>query len=297
MDFVNSVITPFEQELLKEDRNKNLVIYPERGKYYYYTAWPSLDKISYLTKDKFLVYNRFAYAGKYMKEMKLGELKFYVFENYIDDKNQEILVERTKSAFYEVNSEYNSRLKTAKKLEVVCNAQEARHYYVTNFTEVVIKDDCTYYYTIHPPSNYVGKHTGSQIKGWGKDMEEWSYFMNEGKEVVIKHTDTTAFYHVALPSYYQAKPKEYLVVRSPVIGKYYEATFWERKEGHLPNERHFTTETTNRNYVGKYLRTRSEGQGDGADHWAIFLKDGNEIEIEYDYDGKLAFYEVEAQEN
>lgn len=97
-------------------------------------------------------------------------------------------------------------------------------------------------------------------------------------------------------AYYDShKPKEIFVVRSPVVGKYYEATFWDRREGHWDNEKHYSKATTKREYAGQYLRTRSEGYGDGADHWAIFLRDGKEIEIEYDYDGKRAFYEVEAR--
>lgn len=88
------------------------------------------------------------------------------------------------------------------------------------------------------------------------------------------------------------KSKEILVVRTPVVGKYYEATFWSRKEGHWSAEQHFTKESVSRIYAGKFLRHRSEGYGDGADHWAIFLRDGIEIEIEYDYDGRRAFYEV-----
>ena len=55
------------------------------------------------------------------------------------------------------------------------------------------------------------------------------------------------------------KIKELPVVRSPLEGKYYESTFWDRKEGNWDNEKHFVNETTPRRYVGKYLRTRSEG--------------------------------------
>ncbi len=91
-------------------------------------------------------------------------------------------------------------------------------------------------------------------------------------------------------------PNEIFVVRSPVLGKYYEATFWDRREGQWDNEKHYSKTTTKREYVGQYLRTRSEGYGDGADYWAIFLRDGKEVEIEYDYDGKRAFYEVESRE-
>jgi len=93
-------------------------------------------------------------------------------------------------------------------------------------------------------------------------------------------------------AYYETHIKELPVVRTPVVGKYYEATFYDRKDGHWSNEKHFVNETTPRRYVGKYLRTRSEGWGDGADHWAIFLIGNQEIEVEYDYDGKRAFFEV-----
>lgn len=82
-------------------------------------------------------------------------------------------------------------------------------------------------------------------------------------------------------------------MRTPIQGKYYEATFWTDKEGVWPEpERYYTDESTERQYVGMYLMHRQEGYGDGADHWAIFLLDNQEVEIEYDYDGKRAFLEV-----
>ena len=96
-------------------------------------------------------------------------------------------------------------------------------------------------------------------------------------------------------AYYDAQIKEVLVVRTPVEGKYYEATFWDKKEGHWSVEKHYAKETTPREYVGQYVRHEKQGYGDSADHWAIFLKDGKEIKIEYDYDGKRAWYEVEPQ--
>ena len=94
-------------------------------------------------------------------------------------------------------------------------------------------------------------------------------------------------------TYYETHIKELPVVRSPVEGNYYEATFWDRREGFWPNEQYYAKETTPRRYVGKYLRTRTEGCGDGADHWAIFLSGNEEIAVEYDYDEKRAFYELE----
>ena len=87
--------------------------------------------------------------------------------------------------------------------------------------------------------------------------------------------------------------KELAVVRTPIEGKYYEATFWQRREGHWSAEKHYTKESTPREYVGMFLRHKQEGRGDGADHWGIFLRDGIEIEVEYDYDGKRAWYEVD----
>jgi len=86
--------------------------------------------------------------------------------------------------------------------------------------------------------------------------------------------------------------KEVEVVRSPIEGKYYETTFWTRREGLWPEEHYYTTVAVKREYVGMYLRHKQQGYGDGADHWAIFLRDGVEIEIEYDYEGTRAFYEV-----
>lgn len=321
------------------------VMQPQKGKYYYYTAYDNVSDLS-MTNSKF------AYAGKYIREAKLYGLSLGVFQNY-GDTNQELMIDLSKTAFYEVNPDQAYiQLQPATKLEVVCDAQEGRHYYATNFTEIVDKgNNCALYYTINPLTKYVGKFTGVRMDGWGKNMKARSYFVNEGKEIIIEHNTTTAFYHTVLPSYNvasappsyqmacqlptagappsydasmcempinvckackqlghrihtcpnekerqrlydQSKPKELFVVRTPIVGKYYEATFWEKREGPFDNERHFIKETTKREYVGKYLRHRQEGCGDGADYWGIFLRDGNEIQIEYDYDGKRAFYEV-----
>jgi hypothetical protein len=85
---------------------------------------------------------------------------------------------------------------------------------------------------------------------------------------------------------------EIIVVRRPTEGKYYSATFWTRRTGDWTNEIYYTDFSRPIEYAGLYLRHRQQGYGDGADHWAIFLKDGKEHEIEYDYEGKRAFYEV-----
>jgi hypothetical protein len=96
---------------------------------------------------------------------------------------------------------------------------------------------------------------------------------------------TTAFHEVK-----PDKNNELKVVLMPEVGKYYESTYWDRKS----MEQHYINISTPRQYVGQYLRRKQIGYGDGADHWAIFLLDGQEIEVIYDYDFKRAFYEVEA---
>lgn len=95
-------------------------------------------------------------------------------------------------------------------------------------------------------------------------------------------------------AYHEIHVKELPVVCIPVEGNYYEATFWDRREGLWPKEKYYSKETTPRKYVGQYMRSRTEGCGDGADHWAIFLSGNQEVEVEYDYYGKRAFYEVKA---
>jgi hypothetical protein len=326
--------------------NIAIVIIPKKGKHYYYSTKQADDKDELtLGNSKLLKYRIQAdtncvYAGKFVREVYQDGISWAAFQKYsAGHQAQEVLVEMSKTIFYEVFQDGTEciQLKMAKKLEVVREAQENRYYYVTDFTEVVDKDtDREKYYTIHPQTRYVGQHTGSRMDGWGKDMRMWSHFMNKGHEVIVVHTNTTAFYHVDIASSHdfsdsrgiisqepvktcmackqpdhrihtcghenkrqlyfdnQSSQKELLVVRSPVEGKYYEATFWTRKEGLWPiKEKYYTTNTIDqREYAGKFLRTRSEGGGDGGDHWAVFMRDGKEIEIEYDYDGKRAFYEV-----
>ena len=88
--------------------------------------------------------------------------------------------------------------------------------------------------------------------------------------------------------------KEVEVVRSVVEGKYYEATYLTKTIGIWPKEKYYSTKP--REYVGQYLRHRQQGMGDGADHWYIFLRNNEEIEVELDYEGKRAFYEVSPRE-
>ena len=269
-----------------------VILKPEEGKNYYYTTWTKM-----LSDRRYFTTNPLSKAGKYLREDEDSS----VFLNF---QGEEVTVIHSYNlAFYEVTPDTNlSKLKIAEKEEVICNAQENRHYYVTNYTEIIDKGtDQPRYYTSNMVANYVGKYTGSRAEGWGKNFKQWSHFITDGIENIIQHTPTTAFIRL-IP---EPKPvvvkqncnkKELAVVRTPLEGKYYEATFWQRREGHWSAEKHYTKETTPREYVGKYLRHKQQGYGDGADHWAIFLRDGKEIEIEYDYDGKRAWYEVEKRD-
>lgn len=76
--------------------------------------------------------------------------------------------------------------------------------------------------------------------------------------------------------------------------KYYEFALKTRTEGRWPNERHFTTNTLT--YVGKHIESKSWGgmSGDGRGGAEVFKDEKGFIhEIEYDYDGKTCFRELE----
>jgi hypothetical protein len=314
--FIDSLIT-IEEEMLE------VVRAPQEGKYYYYTNWSR--KIGDAPNERYFTRNPMSQAGKYLRD----EENASVFLNF---NREEVSVIHTEwLAFYELTPETNlAKLTITKKEEVLLNAQENREYYVTDYTEIVDKGkNNERYYSTKQMTQFVGKHTGVWSEGWGENLKERSYFIKEGRQIIVEHTPTTAFFrYVPEPfketclackrighlvhncsdvkkreAYYKTqKPvkevtlvKELAVVRIPIEGKYYEATTWDRKDGHWSNENHYTYETTKREYAGKYLRHIQQGYGDSADHWAVFLRDGKEIEIEYDYWGKRAWYEVSEQ--
>ena len=321
--FIDSLITVEDEEIYARDSTmKEVVRTPEEGKYYYYTNWSR--KIGDAPNERYFTNNMMSHAGKYLRDADHASV-------FLNLNQEEVTVIHTdRLAFYELTSETDlATLTIAKKEEVLLNAQENREYYVTDYTEIIGKGTNERYYSTKQITKFVGKHTGMWSEGWGENMKQRSYFINEGKQVIVEHTPTTAFFrYVNEPfkqsclackrighrvhtcpddnkreAFYKAqKPvkgvtieKELAVVRLPIEGKYYEATFWDRKDGHWSAEKHYTNETTPRDYVGKYLRHVQQGYGDSADHWAIFLRDGKEIQIEFDYDGKRAFYEVDAQ--
>ena len=319
--FIDSLIT-IEDEM---SPMQEVVLAPQEGKYYYYTNWSR--KTGDAPNERYFTNNMMSHAGKCLREKE--NKNAWVFLNF---KREEVTVFHTdRLAFYEVTPETDlSKLTMAKKEEVLLSAQENREYYVTDYTEIVdlgkINQRC---YSNKQMINYVGKHTGMWSDGWGKNMKQRSYFINEGKQVIVEHTPTTAFFRYVPDPYKEIclackmighlahkcsdekkraayrktqKPvkeiiqgKELVVVRLPIEGKYYEATTWDRKDGHWSAENHYTYETTKREYVGKYLRHIQQGGGDLADHWAVFLRDGEEIQIKYDCEGKLAWYEVPEQ--
>jgi hypothetical protein len=196
-------------------------------------------------------------------------------------------------------------VKMAERKEVVVDPQMGRYYYVTTWTEQEKIDEYTTRYFSTNPLRYVGKYIGGRMEGWGTEQKEWAYFTDDkGEDVVVTYNKalTTAFYeaykekHVeAYKEHKEHKEEDLKVVLIPVVGKYYEATFWDRKTELQNKEQHYSKSTTPREYVGQYLRAKQQGYGDSADHWAVFLLDGKEIDIEYDYMFKRAFYEVNTQ--
>jgi hypothetical protein len=190
-------------------------------------------------------------------------------------------------------------VKMAERKEVVVEPQMGRYYYVTTWTEQEKIDEYSNRYFSTNPLRYVGKYIGGRMEGWGTEQKEWAYFTDDkGEDVVVTYNKalTTAFYEAKHDeAYKEHKEEELKVVLIPVVGKYYEATFWDRKTELQNKEQHYIKSTTPREYVGQYLRAKQQGYGDSADHWAVFLLDGKEIEIEYDYMFKRAFYEVNTQ--
>jgi hypothetical protein len=80
--------------------------------------------------------------------------------------------------------------------------------------------------------------------------------------------------------------------KTPEVGKYYEYAECTEKIGSYSenNDKYFTTNPLR--YVGKYIKHERYGWGDNADHFAIFDNKGEEIRIEYSYEGNTCFREV-----
>jgi hypothetical protein len=77
----------------------------------------------------------------------------------------------------------------------------------------------------------------------------------------------------------------------PLVNKCYEHAEYTRSEGRYPNERYFTNIPPR--YVGEFIRSKRGGWGDGG--WQTdYFRDlnGNEVAINYSYEGRTSFREV-----
>lgn len=79
-----------------------------------------------------------------------------------------------------------------------------------------------------------------------------------------------------------------------VEGKYYQTALYTKKTGSwsTKDERYYTTH--NLEYVGMFLRTVRWGFGDGAQAFSIFERDGEEVRVDYNYEGTTSFVETMA---
>jgi len=78
---------------------------------------------------------------------------------------------------------------------------------------------------------------------------------------------------------------------TPIVNKCYEHAEYTRREGRWPNERYFTNVPPR--YVGEFIRFEQGGWGDGG--WRRdFFRDsnGNEVAVNYSYEGRTSFREV-----
>jgi len=77
---------------------------------------------------------------------------------------------------------------------------------------------------------------------------------------------------------------------TPEKGKYYETAIYTRKVGRWPNEKYYTTKPLR--YVGEFIKHHQTGYGDGAQHWDIYMNNGKEERVDYEYEGTTCFREV-----
>jgi hypothetical protein len=78
---------------------------------------------------------------------------------------------------------------------------------------------------------------------------------------------------------------------TPTLGKFYEHAEYTRRQGRWPNEHYFVNKPPK--YVGEFVRFVEGGYGDNG--WRIdYFKDenGNEIAVNYTYEGTTCFREV-----
>ena len=88
---------------------------------------------------------------------------------------------------------------------------------------------------------------------------------------------------------------------TPTKGEYYYAilatrSYWDPKKdtswGGKGCHRYFAPETDKR-YMGQYLGCGQAGSGDGREYWEIYLKDGVQYELRYEYKGMTCLQKTE----
>jgi hypothetical protein len=173
------------------DLKKNEVFrFPQKDNMYFLTTWTQQKDDQYYADD-----TKFSYLGKHLRdESKYGNY----YSIFLNSDGKEIkVIHQSNTAFYHIDSDSDiTKLNIATKLEVVCEPQEARYYYLTTFTEETGNDKNKHYFTTNPLT-YLGRYTGSRAEGWGNEMKTWDYFINDnGEGVIIKRTKLTAFYHI-----------------------------------------------------------------------------------------------------
>lgn len=81
---------------------------------------------------------------------------------------------------------------------------------------------------------------------------------------------------------------------SPEEGKYYYTATHTRKTGSYSqkNERYYTKNPLT--YVGRYIETLRRGYGDNSQTWSIFDNYGEEVRVDFTYEGTTCFVETES---
>ena len=94
------------------------------------------------------------------------------------------------------------------------------------------------------------------------------------------------------PQSYPAENEVEVYRISPEVGKYYETTTYTRKTGlwSMENEKYYTKKPLI--YVGEFIKTLRSGYGDGSKVWSIFNNYGEEIRVDYTYEGTTCFVET-----
>lgn len=81
---------------------------------------------------------------------------------------------------------------------------------------------------------------------------------------------------------------------TPEEGKYYETAEYTRKTGSwsMKNEKYYTKKPLK--YVGLFIKTVRTGYGDAGQAWSIFDNLGEEVRVDYTYEGTTCFVETSA---